>query len=503
MKKKTSLDWDQLPDVAGTVIGCLWLGLFPLWNGGTYRHITLDKWLGMNWLTGASAVIAVGTLVFLAVRKQLRTVRFGVPHLLLALYLLWMALAARFGSWHETLNGKNQLAVLYGAIRHEGLFTLLTYGAVFLCASLLPVRIRPLLYAAGGALIAAAALAGVQYFNTNPFGLFPKGHSILINYEFQSTLGNIDILNGYLALTVPLLLGGWLLLPGSGFFLAAAMAGVQWMLCIDVQSGLIVLLGCAGVVALAALRSGKHRAKALGALAGICLMIALRQMIRLPWLDGVESLGFALTRRGLILLLPALAFFAGSLLARRHPGADIPWKILIPLIAVLAVLALVVFIRLDVPERMGGLWEIHEILCGRPQDSFGSYRIAVWTHTLHMARENLLFGIGPDTYYYAMQDHLRQEGAALPEAFDNPHNMVLSVLIGGGAPAAAFWLALMLLLLIAGIKKGGFTRVFALCCAAYLLQGMFVFSICLVTPMFWAAAGIACHMILNRPKEAV
>ena len=63
-------------------------------------------------------------------------------------------------------------------------------------------------------------------------------------------------------------------------------------------------------------------------------------------------------------------------------------------------------------------------------------------------------------------------------------------------------LALIVLLLWLGIRKGGWGRVCALACAAYLLQGMFVFSICLVTPMFWAVAGITCHLILSRQKEA-
>ena len=40
----------------------------------------------------------------------------------------------------------------------------------------------------------------------NVLGLFPAGHSIYTNYEFQSTIGNIDMVSGYLSLVVPLLL---------------------------------------------------------------------------------------------------------------------------------------------------------------------------------------------------------------------------------------------------------------------------------------------------------
>ena len=45
--------------VGWTVMAALFLAVFPLWQGGTYSHITLDKWHGMQILAGAALVIGL------------------------------------------------------------------------------------------------------------------------------------------------------------------------------------------------------------------------------------------------------------------------------------------------------------------------------------------------------------------------------------------------------------------------------------------------------------
>ena len=59
---------------AMTVAACLWLGLFPLLQGGTYATLTHDKWIAMLILTGVTFLCFC---VDLAVRLLLRTRRAG------------------------------------------------------------------------------------------------------------------------------------------------------------------------------------------------------------------------------------------------------------------------------------------------------------------------------------------------------------------------------------------------------------------------------------------
>ena len=75
-----------------------------------------------------------------------------------------------------------------------------------------------------------------------------------------------------------------------------------------------------------------------------------------------------------------------------------------------AALALVCFVPLG---NSGMLFEIHEIFHGRPDDSFGSWRWGVWRHTLDVSRHSLLFGTGPDMFYYAMRDYLQATGSLI------------------------------------------------------------------------------------------
>ena len=53
-----------------TIAACLWFGLFPLLNGGSYAHITKDKWWIMMILCGVTTLCFGADLVLRAVRQR-------------------------------------------------------------------------------------------------------------------------------------------------------------------------------------------------------------------------------------------------------------------------------------------------------------------------------------------------------------------------------------------------------------------------------------------------
>ena len=96
---------------AMTAAACVWLGLFPLLQGGTYAHITHDKWVIMLILTGVTLTCFVldSIMFYLVRRKQTQSAqgvilsasegspRRGVVPLILAfLLLLWTVLSCVF-----------------------------------------------------------------------------------------------------------------------------------------------------------------------------------------------------------------------------------------------------------------------------------------------------------------------------------------------------------------------------------------------------------------------
>lgn len=483
-------DW---PGWITTALGMLWLGLFPLWQDGSYSRITRSKWIGMLLLTGVTLLVCGHMLARLSGKGKLRQIRISGIQCAAMIYFALVALSAWQGSYADRLNDSGQLTVLFGARRYEGLITQLCYFAIFLCLSLAPVKVDWLLTAAADALLIFCGFTALQYQGVNVLSLFPEGLSIHTNYEFQGTIGNIDMVTGYASLVVPALLAGFTL-KGSVLWLTSGLAGVLLMLCMEVQSGLIVLALLAFALLLLSLYNPHARWRTMLVLGGMLAMVSLRLLLGLPWLDDCEVLSFP-HALALWKLLPLgaglfLALTAGLLRRWPGPGVRLRWVTLTAVLLILAVLAAAYFAPLP---QGSGLWELQELLHGRAQDAFGSERIGVWRLTLEMSRDNLLLGTGPDTFLYAMDDHLYHTGQTLVQHFDNPHNMLLAVLANNGLPAMLAFAALCIWALLAGmhaLRRRPMLTPLLLAAACYLAQGMFTFSICLVTPMFWAMLGM-------------
>ena len=484
----------NLPGTVAAVLGALWLGLFPLWQDMSYAHITRAKWIGVLVLCGVT-VFTVAVLALSLQKQCRREMRWHPVQLVAAAYFLWLSLSGCFGSWAGQLNSDGQLMVLMGAIRYEGLVTQCCYGLIFAMMSLFPARKEPVLTAAAAAMMIFCGVVALQYTGMNVLGLFPAGRSINTNYEFQGTIGNIDMVSGYLCLVTPLLLGAYATREKGGWHLlvsGALGAAVLW--CIEVQSGLIALMFLCGLMVLLMLRFPAYRFRGCVVLAAVMAGLALRGMLFLPWLDSatpraVLPVELTFATRAAIGLVAAAVFAALALLFKRHPGKAVPAAAILclVLVAAIAVVACVVF--LPIPENAGGLYELHESLNGRPQDHFGSWRLGVWRHSLNMSKDSPIFGTGPDTFYYAMFNYLQQAGVTLGENFDNPHNEYVAILSNNGIPALAIYVTLLAWVLIALFRRKQWPLAMAIGCFA--LQGFFSFSICLVTPMFWAVLGMA------------
>ena len=473
-----------------TLLGAMWLGLFPLWQDGSYTRITRAKWLGMLGLAVITAVVVLAIAVTLLIRRHGRKLRFHPIQGVAVAYLLWVALSAAFGSFADSVNDSGQLAVLMGARRYEGLVTQSVYIGLFLLMSVYPARPRAVMNAAALGMLIYGGIVALQYAGRNPFDLFPANLSVRTNYEFQGPIGNIDMVSGYLCLIVPALLFSFALGKTGLLCLAAGIIGILMQLMIQVQSGLIAL--AAVLVALAAMMLVRPETRARGGLALACAlaMVSLRWLTALPWHEGTEEICFPVAL-SLWKLAPLLAAAVMLLLSCKIRRA-VPGRWVLLLLALGAAAGVAVILLGAFPEG-SALWELREVLHGRGQDAFGSERLGIWRMTLGMARKNLLFGTGPDTFWYAMAQYQAETAQSLMQRFDNPHNMLLAVLSGSGAPALMLYLALMgaaAARCLRGARKEPWLLALGIGLAAYQLQGLFTFSICLVSPMFWALFGM-------------
>lgn len=191
------------------------------------------------------------------------------------------------------------------------------------------------------------------------------------------------------------------------------------------------------------------------------------------------------------------------------------------MVFVLSVLCLILLLVWFYPFEQGGAWELHEILHGRPQLSFGSNRLAAWFYRLQLAGKNLLFGGGSGTFFQRFESFLAEHAYAIPSsqgeiliptAFDSPHNEYISLLVNHGLPALILYCMLLWVLcfrhliekprLMYGLgtedrdrtekeRQGNrleeSLRSGVIC---YAVQAFFSFSVCIVAPLFWVIMGV-------------
>ncbi len=185
--------WRELP--CGALTAALWLGLFPLLQGGSFRTITGDKRLFFLLLCGLTLAGFAADLA----RGLLRTPA-RLPLLAGVLLLCWLPLTCLLSPYGPS-------AWLAGAsTRREGLLTQLCYLLlffVFLCSR---VSLKLLRLSCAAGLAAFFAVVMLQRAGLNPLGLYPPGRSYAANPEFQGTVGNIDMCAGYLTVAAAWLL---------------------------------------------------------------------------------------------------------------------------------------------------------------------------------------------------------------------------------------------------------------------------------------------------------
>ena len=415
-----------------TVSACLWLGLFPLLQFGSFHTITHDKWICMLVLAGITlACFLADTILRRLSRPRL------LPLLLGGGLLLWTVLSCLFSPYPGS-------PWWIGTGRREGLATQLCYLALFSLFSFSKVRKKAVLTAAGCGVLAFFAVVLIQRAGGNPFGLYPEGSGYEAAPDFQGTIGNVDMCSAYLVilcgLFVPELVSSLrrlmpsnkisaILYPG---FLLLSLASALYLLCtIGVFSGLL----------------------AFAVLVVVTLVRFLPKKARLPVL--------------VLLLVAAL------LLVWFWPGAE-----------------------------GTDIWELHEILQGRPQYAFGSGRLGVLarTRTMLQTEGRLMLGTGADTFakrfnaFLMTYEMVHPDEPYLDGYYDSPPCEYLALISNCGIPALLCFLALMVLSCFGAfpLRDG---------VLAYGVQLLFSFSVCLVAPLFWIVLGLTFTPNPDKPEE--
>lgn len=319
--------------------------------------------------------------------------------------------------------------------RKEGLLTQLIYIGVFISVSVFG-KLRAYHARLFGAAMCACLL---QLTGLNPFGLYPDGynyHDVYTAYagEYLGTIGNADLVSALLAMA-------------SALFYAAASYE-------------------------------KGRARALD--------IAM-----------LASAGFTLfairVAAGILAFIVTVLAATPLMLRKMHSEL---WKKFAVLEAALVLLALLAVFLFDFGGS-GTLYELHELLRGRPDPSFGSGRLKIWSEVIAAMKCHLLWGTGPDSMQAwelpGFTRFIESLGVTIESGIDVVHNEYLNVAAQQGLLAGAAFLALLMLTPAKALRRAGKPGVMLPLCAAaaYLVQALFGFSMCMTAPLFWAFLGLS------------
>ncbi len=142
------------------------------------------------------------------------------------------------------------------------------------------------------------------------------------------------------------------------------------------------------------------------------------------------------------------------------------------------------------------LHELHEMLHGRFEDSFGTGRIYIWRQMLERIPERLWVGIGPDAVRFSgLSPFVRYDEAGKIVAratITDAHCYPLHILYCQGLPALLSWLATVGLVLTRWVKNRADRASAALGggLVCFLSAMLFCFSSVIVMPFFWLTLGL-------------
>lgn len=335
-----------------------------------------------------------------------------------------------------------------GGTRHENALTISICVVSFLLISAYGKPDARLLWGLGISVTLFSVVCFLQFAGLNPFGMYPDGMNYYdagVKYSGEH-LGTI----------------------GNVDFIAA-------YLCLVIPIMWIALLRL----------SGKLRFLLIAPL--LCTLAVLFKMHVLSGFVGVLVGG--------IIALPVVLQISCK-----------TKRILCISFGAVAVMSLVAVFFVDFG---GSLHELHEILHGNFDESFGSGRFHIWRQVLARIPEHFWLGTGPDTMLNAdLESFVRFDEALdvyIVSHIDTAHNDYLNIFFHQGVFAFVSYGAMLVSAMVLWIKSSSESSAAAMlggACLCHCLHAVFGISQSATTPLFWVALALLCGVGVQAKRIA-
>ncbi|MBR4303827.1 MAG: O-antigen ligase family protein [Clostridia bacterium] len=464
----------------------LMLGVFPLFVlPGGYTNITNTKYL---FFACATAAFCIANLILQVVQKRWRF-RLSPTHWAVLAFLAAAVLSAVFSDY--------PVSTLMGMGRSEGLPTLGLYVLVFLCAGSIGYKrsyIVPLCLSSVG----FSSVALMQFMDKNPLGLYPAEYYYyaaqdIYTARFVGTLGNEGIACAFMCVALPFMFAYFVTSKTKRSALTLPVMALLFfvLLYTGVLGG---ILGAAAAIALACVMlftSSRRLSRILLALSCLTLSAAAKYLIVPHYSYPELNIEIRVNIVFVFILIAAAVPAVCALLFHLCPfrlNVSRTRGVLLLLGATALILALLFVLGSDASE--GFVYELREVLSGNINEEFGSSRIKIWSRSLRLFLEQPVLGSGPNTVFERMDITFSRfspiKGDYVYTSVDNAHNEYLNLLVNLGVLGLVPFVAAQVITLTG--KKKPKPCVYGL--LGYIVQSMFLFSICITAPYYWLLLGM-------------
>ena len=494
IKKIFRGDGRSLPEMIVSLYLLLMFGIFPLFCSNGFFNIRHDRYYLFLALSLAALIPVGGIALWNVIRAEDFHPRLSVAD--------WGVLAFLAVCLISTLFSVSPKDALLGTLgRNNGLILMMVYVGVYFMISRYgrPGKLHFAVLAATCSFVSLVAI--LNFFTLDPLKML-EPLSRRDRWNFFSTIGNKNILCGYLCITVSVIIALFMEPPHRLF---------RWLMPIPVALGFTALmaadsdsgiLGIGVFLLLCSIRYSRHidRLKRFALILTVMLMSArLLGYLTLEVFPNHKSIGsfqqlLVLQPAGRLLCLTLGVLTAGLyVLDRRKPCLILPKVVpevlcLVYLTGVLAAAFLVFYfthLKPDVPLQ--GIW-IHFRFC----DTWGTNRGYIWRKCGDIFRDlplwRKLIGSGPDTLYAMFRPFFRELAQFGDRSVNAAHNELLNYLITLGILGTGAYATTVVSSLVTAFRSIGKNPLIPVFCAAvlcYSAQATVSIALPITTPLFF------------------
>ncbi|MBR6548433.1 MAG: O-antigen ligase family protein [Clostridia bacterium] len=442
-----------------------------------------------------------------------------LPDLFLLLFFVGGVITWCVAPYGDLLNRDSQSAMWLGGGRFDGLAFYFAYALLYvLVAHFGQLRTDHVKYFSVVVLV-MNLFAVLQLAGINVLQLYPPSTHNGTYHDFLSTIGNVDIMGGFLCLAAPLIGVGYVVFRLNmiyrSVFLVSHTLAVYVMFSMNVDVSVLTLIVLIAIIAPMLIRNQTYVKKMLELswtiVGGWLLSSVIDYQYDPQALKTITYVRFDKT--ALVLLVVSVVLIGLWFLIPKK----FSWKWLRRGFVIGECWLLVMgfcyfrFVYQPADPPMPGLMnDLYELVRLNLSDTAGTHRIGIWRHALGMSQENPVFGTGCGTFAETFREYAAKVGyeryADGSRILDFAHNEYVHHLCTLGLWGLLSYLGFLCSSFVFTLKyycKNPRILVLGAAVLGYSIQVFFSFGVIIVAPLFWLLMGLLMKEIRLTHAELI